>query len=147
MEEATRAQIISILNEVDDMTIATVGEDGYPQATTVSFVNDGLTIFFGTSAHSQKARNIARCDKVSLTVNRDYNSWEEVEGLSIAGVASRVSDPTEEEKVGTLMLARFPHITKYLPADAPGEDLPSSGSTPPSYRFSTTGRGLVTPTW
>jgi general stress protein 26 len=50
-------------------TIATVREDGYPQARTVSNVNDGLKIYFGCAAHSQKARNLARNNKISLTVN------------------------------------------------------------------------------
>ncbi len=44
MDQALRKQIISIIDDVQDMTIATVRDDGYPQATTVSYVNDGLTI-------------------------------------------------------------------------------------------------------
>ena len=34
----------------------------------MSYVHDGLTLYFGTAAGSQKARNIDLCDKVSLTV-------------------------------------------------------------------------------
>jgi hypothetical protein len=48
--------------------IATIRPDGYPQATTVSYVSDGLTIYFGCVAESQKAQNIAYNNKVSLTV-------------------------------------------------------------------------------
>src|ERR1700731_3853356 len=33
----------------NDMTIATVREDGYPQATAVSYVNDGLAVYFSCS--------------------------------------------------------------------------------------------------
>jgi hypothetical protein len=69
MDPALTREVISILNQAHDMTIATVREDGYPQATAVSYVNDGLIIYFGCVAESQKAKNIARCDKVSLTVN------------------------------------------------------------------------------
>ena len=36
-------------NMRNDMTIATVREDGYPQATAISYVNDGLAISFGCS--------------------------------------------------------------------------------------------------
>ncbi len=52
---AQREQIIAILDAADDLTIATIRHDGYPQATTVSFVNDGLAIYFGTGTESQKA--------------------------------------------------------------------------------------------
>ena len=41
MDPALSHEIISILDDANDMTIATVREDGYPQATTVSYVNDG----------------------------------------------------------------------------------------------------------
>lgn len=123
MDEITRSQIISIINDVDDLTIATVRKDGYPQATTVSYVNDGFTIYFGTSAASQKARNIARSNKVSMTINRDYSNWGEIEGLSLAGVATLVTDPEEQQKVGGLLFEKFPQIADYVPAGMDPEDL------------------------
>jgi nitroimidazol reductase NimA-like FMN-containing flavoprotein (pyridoxamine 5'-phosphate oxidase superfamily) len=43
-------EIVSILEGANDMTIATTPEDGYPQATTVSYVSDGLAIYFGCTA-------------------------------------------------------------------------------------------------
>lgn len=123
MDETTRNQIISIIDDVDDMTIATIREDGYPQATTVSYVNDGLTIYFGTTADAQKARNIARSNKVSLTINRDYSNWGEIEGLSLAGVATPVTDPAEQKKIGALLFEKFPQIADYVPPDTDTEDL------------------------
>jgi nitroimidazol reductase NimA-like FMN-containing flavoprotein (pyridoxamine 5'-phosphate oxidase superfamily) len=113
MDETTRRQIISIIDDVDDMTIATVREDGYPQATTVSYVNDGLSIYFGTSGDSQKAKNIARNDRVSLTINRAYDSWDDIEGISMAGRARLVTDPAEQQKVGELLFRKFPQIAQY----------------------------------
>src|SRR5271166_4919833 len=113
MDPAPEQEIVSILNESYDLTIATVREDGYPQATTVSYVNDGLTIYFGCAAQSQKAKNIARNAKVSLTVNLPYASWEEIQGLSVGGKAARVADPKEMDRVGQLMLRKFPEIARY----------------------------------
>jgi len=107
MDEIMRRQIISI---IDDMTIATVRPDDYPQATTVGYVNDGLTIYFGTTSDAQKARNIARNNKVSLTIDRPYGTWDEIESLSLGGLATLVSDPAEQEKVGAMMYAKFPQI-------------------------------------
>ena len=54
MEKATHTKIRSIIDNADDMTIATIRPDRFPQATTVSFVNDDLTIYFGSDADSQK---------------------------------------------------------------------------------------------
>ena len=76
-DPALTEEIIAILDDANDMTIATVREDGYPQATTVSYVNDGLNIYFGCAAQSQKAKNLAGNSKVSLAVNLPYASWKE----------------------------------------------------------------------
>jgi nitroimidazol reductase NimA-like FMN-containing flavoprotein (pyridoxamine 5'-phosphate oxidase superfamily) len=117
MDPTLEQEIVSILNEANDLTIATVREDGYPQATTVSYVNDGLTIYFGCAARSQKAKNIGHSAKVSLTVNLPYASWDEIRGLSVGGRAARVTDPNEMDRVGRLMLWKFPQIARYAPAD------------------------------
>jgi nitroimidazol reductase NimA-like FMN-containing flavoprotein (pyridoxamine 5'-phosphate oxidase superfamily) len=86
VDPGLRQEILAIFADANDMTIATIREDGYPQATTVSYVNDGFTIYFGRAAKSQNAINIARSDKVSLTVNLPYSSWEEIRACrSVAG--------------------------------------------------------------
>ncbi len=117
VDKALRDQIISIIDDVDDMTIATVRADGFPQATTVSYMNDGLNIYFMTVADGQKTRNIARNNKVSLTINRDYKDWNDIEGLSMGALATAVLDPQEKEKIGTLLLKKFPEAAQYEPGD------------------------------
>jgi len=112
------AKITEILRTTNDLTVATVRPDGYPQATTVSYVSDGLKIYFGTGAAAPKARNIAQCGKVSITVNRPYETWEQIQGLSIGGIAERVTDPAELGLVGRLMLEKFPQVAGYVPSDA-----------------------------
>ena len=118
MDSATRDKIVAILDGGNEMTIATVRPDGYPQATTVSYVHDGLTLYFGTAADSQKAHNIALCDKVSLTVNLPFNRWEEILGVSMGARAARVTDPAEIAKVGRLMLKKFPQGADFGPDEA-----------------------------
>ena len=117
MDPGLKQEIISILDDANDMTIATVREDGYPQATTVSYVNDGLAIYFGCAESSQKAGNLARNSKVSLTVNLPYTSWNDIRGLSIGGRAERVTDPQEVDQASQLMFERFPQIARYAPAE------------------------------
>lgn len=119
MDEKLRDQIISIVDDVDDMTIATIRADGFPQATTVSYVNDGLAIYFMTPVEAQKTRNIARNNKVSLTINRAYASWDDIESLSMGALAVPVTDPAEQEKIGSLLLKKFPEAAKYA-TDAAG---------------------------
>src|SRR5215218_1713937 len=95
MDASFREEILSILDRANDMTIATVRQDGYPQATTVSYANEGLDIYFGCSEDSQKSRNISRNSKVSLTINMPYAHWGEIRGVSVGGHANRLTDPQE----------------------------------------------------
>lgn len=108
-----RAQIEAILNAGLDLTIATVREDGYPQATVVSYVSDGLAIYFGTWAQSQKARNIAREPKVSVAITLPYKSWGEITGVSLGGRARRVTESAEIERAGALLMKKFPQVMEF----------------------------------
>ena len=120
MDAALRGEILSVLKGANDMTIATIRPDGFPQATTVSYVSDGLTIYFGCAAESQKAQNIAYNNKVSLTVTLPYFSWEGIRGLSMGGVAKSVTDMNEINRVSELMLRKFPQILQYALAGKKG---------------------------
>lgn len=113
LNAAQRDQIVSIVDAANDLTIATNREDGYPQATVVSFVNDGMAIYFGTWSQSQKAKNIARDDRVSIAITDPYKTWNEIKGVSIGGRARRLTDATELAKVGAIMFKKFPQIAEF----------------------------------
>jgi general stress protein 26 len=117
MDAELRAKIVDTLSHARDLTIATNRADGFPQATTVSYVNDGLKLYFGCSGDSQKAQNIARDNRVSVSITCDYRGWEEIKGVSMAATAERITDPKEIDHVGRLMFAKFPQIGKYMQAD------------------------------
>jgi general stress protein 26 len=113
LNAAQRNKILAILQEATDLTIATNRDDGYPQATTVSFVSDGLTLYFGTWSQSQKAKNIAADNRVSVAITDPYKSWTDIRGISLAGRAHKLTDPAELARVSALMLERFPQITQF----------------------------------
>jgi nitroimidazol reductase NimA-like FMN-containing flavoprotein (pyridoxamine 5'-phosphate oxidase superfamily) len=110
MNQAQRQFVLDILREVPDLTLATLRPDGYPQATTVSFANNGLTLYAGIGLDSQKAHNIRQDHRVSLTINCPYTDWNHIRGLSIGGRAEIVSDPAETRHASTCLLERFPQV-------------------------------------
>ncbi len=110
MDQAELGTIRSFLSQGTDLTLATVRPDGFPQATTVSYVADGLTVYFGCGDTSQKAANLSRNPKVSFTVDLPYRTWEEIRGLSAAGLAAPVTEAAEIAKISQLMLAKFPEL-------------------------------------
>lgn len=108
-----REKILDILARHENMTIATLRPDGFPQATTVGYASDGLTIYFGCGAQSQKAKNLARDPRVSAAIDKDHDYWMEIEGLSLAGTAHRVNDAAELARVAQLFHAKFPQLAEF----------------------------------
>jgi nitroimidazol reductase NimA-like FMN-containing flavoprotein (pyridoxamine 5'-phosphate oxidase superfamily) len=121
MDEAIRRQIVDILEANRVMSVATLRPDGWPQATTVGYAHEGLTLYFLCGPDSQKANNIARDSRVSLTINPDSTQIMEITGLSMAARAEMVSNRAEKERVMGLLMARYPEQAN-LPGPMPDPD-------------------------
>jgi nitroimidazol reductase NimA-like FMN-containing flavoprotein (pyridoxamine 5'-phosphate oxidase superfamily) len=107
MDADLKRKIISLLDRHRDMTVATLRPDGWPQATTVGYGNDGLAIYFMCGKDSQKAANLARDDRVSITVDDETDQVMQITGLSMAARACRVTDEAEGEKALALLFSRY----------------------------------------
>jgi len=118
MDEMIRKKIMTLLDQHRNMTVATLRPDGWPQATTVGYANDGLTLYFLCGPDSQKAENLARDDRVSLTIDHDTPQVMEITGLSMAAHAQVVTDPKEGEKALRLLMQKYP-VQDSLPLPMP----------------------------
>ena len=121
MDEEIRNKILSLLNQHRIMTIATLRPDGWPQATTVGYVNEGMTLYFLCGLDSQKAKNLARDDRMSLTIDHDTADLMAITGLSMAAHAHVVDDRAEAEKVLRMLPLKYPDA-QALPIKMPGPD-------------------------
>jgi nitroimidazol reductase NimA-like FMN-containing flavoprotein (pyridoxamine 5'-phosphate oxidase superfamily) len=118
MDEKIRKKILTLLDEHRIMTIATLRPDGWPQATTVGYVNVDLTLYFLCGLDSQKAANLACDDRVSLTIDHDASQIMEIAGLSRAARAQAVTDRTEAEKILRMLPLKYPEQVS-LPGPMP----------------------------
>ena len=107
MDEETRKKILTLLDQHRIMTIATLRPDGWPQATTVGYVNEGLTLYFLCGLDSQKAANLAQDDRVSLTIDHDTADLMAITGLSMAARARAVLDRAEADKVLRMLPLKY----------------------------------------
>jgi PPOX class probable F420-dependent enzyme len=119
MDDTLRQQVLRLLDEHRTMSIATLRPDGWPQATTVGYAHDGLTLYFLCGRDSQKAANIARDERVSLTIDEETPQVMEIPGLSMAARARAVTDPVEAERALGMLFARYPE-QKSPPGPMPG---------------------------
>ena len=109
---------VEILDRYRLMAIATLRPDGWPQATMVSYANEGLLLYFIVSRASQKYANIERDSRVSIVVGRDFEDPSQIKALSIAANASEVRDPKQRERAIDLLLQRHPALAKFPRPDA-----------------------------
>lgn len=121
MDDELRRKILEILDSHRIMTVATLRPDGWPQATTVGYVSEGLTLYFLCGLESQKARNLARDDRISLTIDHDTADLMAITGLSMAARARPVEDPAEGARVLALMPLKYPDSPP-LPMPMPTPD-------------------------
>ena len=108
MDEETRQKILTLLNQHRIMTLATLRPDGWPQATTVGYVNEGLTLYFLCGPSSQKAANLALDDRVSLTIDHDTPDLMAITGLSMAAHAQLVVDAAVAESILRMFPLKYP---------------------------------------
>ncbi|MEM5371239.1 pyridoxamine 5'-phosphate oxidase family protein [Paraburkholderia azotifigens] len=122
MNEQIKERILALLDQHRIMTIATLRPDGWPQATTVGYVSEGLTLYFLCGLDSQKANNLAQDDRVSLTIDHDTSDLMAITGLSMAAHAQPVTDRTEAEKVLRMLPLKYPdQISLPMPMPSPEE--------------------------
>lgn len=121
MDDQMRQKILALLDAHRIMTLATLRPDGWPQATTVGYVNEGLTLYFLCGLDSQKARNLALDHRVSLTIDHDTPDVMAITGLSMAARAQPVTDREEAQKVLRMLPLKYPHAPP-LPMKMPSPD-------------------------
>ncbi|MFC9294198.1 PPOX class F420-dependent oxidoreductase [Streptomyces sp. NPDC057011] len=90
--------------------VATLNRDGAPQTSVVWIARDGDTVLFSTTAGRQKARNLTRDPRVSLTL---YDAENPYRSIDIRGTVELVEDPEKS------LPRRLSH--KYLGQDPPTE--------------------------
>jgi general stress protein 26 len=117
MDEALRSKILEVLRRHHTMTLATIRPDGYPQATTVNYLHDDLTLYFATDATSQKAGNIKLNNKVSVAIADRTQDFYKLRGLSMSGIAARVSEKEGAGKLALHLFRAFPESRRFVPED------------------------------
>lgn len=104
----------TILGAANELTLATVGADGSPHASTVNFASDGLTLYAAISIDGGKAHDLNGEGRVALTVNAPYHDWSDIQGMSIEGRAVFIQDPTELSFASALLLHKLPGYARII---------------------------------
>lgn len=119
MDKKMEKFVLEIVKNHNILTLATLRGDGYPQANTVTYANDGLTIYFSTAQDSQKIKNFKNSNKVSLTIDEEYEDWNKIKGLSMAATAEVLTNPDEIKKAMDIFVKKFPFLANMPASETP----------------------------
>jgi len=108
---------ITILDANRIMSIATVRPDGWPQATIVGYANDGFRLYFLIYRDSQKFQNIARDNRVAITVGQEPAELRQIKAVYAGCEAHEVTDLAERSRAWMLLAKRHPNLTDLAPPE------------------------------
>ena len=120
MDAAIRKLILNLIDGHSVLTLATLREDGWPQATAVAYASADMTLFVATGADSQKLRNIRRSGKVSITINPAVPDWGRLQGLSMAAAAEVIESRADAQQAARLLKKRFPALAEFSDLERDG---------------------------
>lgn len=111
--------ISDYISKCHSCTIATVGLDGEPDASTVFFANSGLDIYFNTSKDSQKIKNIEDNQRVAITMqtNPEPKTDQEISGIQYNGSA-KILPEIEYTNVPRGVIARHKAFNSIKPGNS-----------------------------
>jgi len=110
--DAPQAKVSAILARHHLMSVATLRPDGWPHATLVNYLADGLTLYFLVAQDSQKRANIAADPRISIAIGGDADGPPQ--GLSLAGRATLIEDPLWVEALNR-KIWRTPEFARFEP--------------------------------
>lgn len=87
------------------MTLAVNGADGFPWASTVAYVNDGLDLYFVSARESPRCERLAVDPRAGVAV-RSSEDLADASGLAMTGRVEAVTDAGEIERINRLVVLR-----------------------------------------
>ncbi len=87
-----RERIRQFLADHTTLTLATVAEDGRPQAAPLFFAEmDDLSLVFISERKSRHSRNVSRDDRIAATIYADGQVWQSIQGVQLEGSCRALS--------------------------------------------------------
>lgn len=102
----TDAEITSFIERSRTATLATIGATGVPHLVAMWYAVIDGDIWIETKGRSQKAVNIRRDPRVTVSIEDGY-TYDKLRGVSIEGRGVIVEDPEDLWKVGVSVWERY----------------------------------------
>lgn len=102
----TEAEVESYLTSGRDLQVASINADGTPHLVTMWFALVNGDLCFWTYGRSQKIVNLQRDPRVTVLV-ADGDVYEQLRGVSVAGIATVIEDRDEVNAIGEAVFEKY----------------------------------------
>lgn len=106
--------VLEYMREKKTLTLATASPAAVPRATTLVYVNDGVTLFVWTQPETTTARQIEQNPVVSFAIDEFAANWREIKGLQGIGECQVLLDSVEIERIVNLFETKYPSLAGAL---------------------------------
>lgn len=103
--------VLDYLREHETLTLATASPTGVPRATTMTYANDGVTLYFWTRPETTTTRHIQQNPLVSFAIDDHVSDWRETKGIQGTGECHVLLDPGEISHAVDLLTQKFPSLS------------------------------------
>lgn len=112
-EDAAR-EALSLLASMHVCTLATCSDRG-PHAASLLYAYDGFLLYWFSDPNSRHSQHIAARGgaRVTVTVAADYEDFEEIRGLQMAGIARRLTEPDAINAAMARLMSRYPFLKRF----------------------------------
>jgi uncharacterized protein YhbP (UPF0306 family) len=110
-ELEVQQRVLDYLRQHQKLTLATASQTGIPRATTLMYVNDGVTFYVWTHPESTIARHVSQNPYVSFAVDDYSPNWRETKGIQANGECTVVLGKDEIERAVALFEEKFPSLS------------------------------------
>lgn len=106
------ARILEQLRDHTVCTLATASDDGV-HAASLMYALDGYALVWLSEAKSRHSRHIENTPDVAVTIARQYDDFEAIVGLQMAGRAMRITAAADKQATLALLAARYPFLEQF----------------------------------
>lgn len=110
--ETIQTRIKQFLAAHTTLTLATLAEDGRPQAAALFYAEmDDLSLVFISEPKVRHSQNVARDNRIAATIYADGQQWQTIQGLQLEGTCAALSGEAAKA-ARAVYLAKYPFIAK-----------------------------------
>lgn len=121
--EVLEERILNLLSTQNTAVIATVNEDGAPNATPVRYLSLGIEIFYTSWNGSLKPRNLRRDPRVSAGIVAPLVGQASSRGAQLFGTARTLErDDPDADRYWPAVRWQSDHVERGRPLDQPPQD-------------------------